>query len=120
MTTLRDNTARANAATPARSVDDLLSRSRDTVDPVLRSEVDALPTPMRRIAGYHLGWWDEHGNATDTGSGKAFRPALTLLCADAVGAKRSAPMRSSPPRRRRRGRPPPSSSSTTSRCCTTT
>lgn len=67
-------------------MDDLLSRSRDTAEPVVRSEVDALPTPTRRIAGYHLGWWDEHDNATDTGSGKAFRPALTLLCTDAVGA----------------------------------
>ena len=87
MTTLRDDIARSDAPTRARSVDDLLSGSRNTVEPVLRSEVEALPTAMARIAGYHLGWWDQHGSATTTGSGKAFRPALTLLCAGAVGAE---------------------------------
>jgi len=39
------------------------------------------------VAGYHLGWWDADGRETGTGSGgKALRPALTILSAQAVEA----------------------------------
>jgi geranylgeranyl diphosphate synthase type I len=51
----------------------------------MRAAVDTLPASMRRIAGYHLGWWDRHGADTPGASGKAVRPALVLLCAAAVG-----------------------------------
>jgi geranylgeranyl diphosphate synthase, type I len=40
---------------------------------------------MAHIAGYHLGWWDEHGHPVGVSGGKAIRPALALLCAQAVG-----------------------------------
>jgi geranylgeranyl diphosphate synthase type I len=59
--------------------------SRALVDPALRAAVDTLPSSMRRIAGYHLGWWDENGTATPAPQGKAIRPALTLLSAAAAG-----------------------------------
>ncbi|MFC4858047.1 family 2 encapsulin nanocompartment cargo protein polyprenyl transferase [Actinophytocola glycyrrhizae] len=62
-----------------------LAWSRELVDPALRSAVDTLPASMRRIAGYHLGWWDQHGGRTSASSGKAVRPTLTLLCAALVG-----------------------------------
>ncbi|MBP2704016.1 polyprenyl synthetase family protein [Microbispora sp. RL4-1S] len=42
---------------------------------------------MRRVAGYHFGWWDERERPTDAGSGKALRPALALLAAEAVGGQ---------------------------------
>jgi geranylgeranyl diphosphate synthase, type I len=65
-----------------------LAWSRELVDPALRAAVDTLPHSMRRIAGYHLGWWDQHGR-TDSPSqaapGKAVRPALALLSAAAGG-----------------------------------
>jgi geranylgeranyl diphosphate synthase type I len=61
-----------------------LAWSRELVEPALREAVDSLPASMRRIAGYHLGWWDEHGAPTSSG-GKAVRPTLTLLCAALVG-----------------------------------
>ena len=83
MTSLREAAVGGSAARPARQV---LARSRELCDPALHEAVEALPTSMRRIAGYHLGWWDERGAADGGGSGKAFRPALALLSAEAVGA----------------------------------
>ncbi|WP_433873262.1 family 2 encapsulin nanocompartment cargo protein polyprenyl transferase [Saccharopolyspora sp. CA-218241] len=62
-----------------------LSRSRAMVDPALRSAVDRLPTRMQTIVGFHLGWWDEHGNPIRADRGKTVRPAMVLLSAAAVG-----------------------------------
>lgn len=55
------------------------------VDIALRSALDALDGRTRRIAGYHLGFWDAAGAPTD-GGGKRLRPRLALLGAAAVGA----------------------------------
>lgn len=63
----------------------VLAWSRDLVGPALRSAVDRLPASMRHVAGYHLGWWDEHGTPCGTWAGKAVRPALALLSAEAAG-----------------------------------
>ncbi|MBB4935042.1 geranylgeranyl diphosphate synthase type I [Lipingzhangella halophila] len=67
---------------PAREV---LAWSRTLVDPALREAVANLPPSMRDIAGYHFGWWDEHGRPSGVDGGKALRPALVLLSATAVG-----------------------------------
>ncbi len=40
---------------------------------------------MRVIAEYHFGWRDEHGNPVLENGGKAIRPAMVLLAAEAVG-----------------------------------
>src|SRR5439155_25163232 len=64
----------------------VLASSRGLVQPALRAAVDTIAPPLRQIAGYHLGWWDEDGNPAKANSGKAFRPAFTLLSAQAVGA----------------------------------
>jgi geranylgeranyl diphosphate synthase type I len=40
---------------------------------------------MRTISRYHFGWADRHGVETPGGGGKALRPALTLLSAQAAG-----------------------------------
>ena len=41
---------------------------------------------LRRMAGYHFGWWDADGRpAPATDGGKALRPALVLLAAQAAG-----------------------------------
>jgi geranylgeranyl diphosphate synthase type I len=69
-----------------RTAAEVLADSRDLLQPALRAAVDALPASMRSIAGYHLGWWDEHDQPTHNDSGKALRPTLTLLCAQAVAA----------------------------------
>jgi geranylgeranyl diphosphate synthase, type I len=69
----------------ARSAREVLAWSRGLVEPALRTAVDTLPLSMAHIAGYHLGWWDEHGHPVRVSGGKAIRPALALLCAQAVG-----------------------------------
>jgi geranylgeranyl diphosphate synthase, type I len=55
------------------------------VSPALRLAVDALPGAMRHIAGYHFGWWDEHGRAAGPEPVRAIRSTLALLAAGAVG-----------------------------------
>jgi geranylgeranyl diphosphate synthase type I len=75
-------------ATPSRvrTSHEVLSWGRDIVEPALRAAVDRLPPATRRIAGYHIGWWDACGEPTEGISGKALRPALCLLTASAIGA----------------------------------
>jgi len=63
---------------------EVLAACRAVITPDLRAAVDTLPASARRVAGYHFGWWDEHGNPAAAGSGKALRPALVLLAAEAV------------------------------------
>ena len=71
----------------ARPVGDVLAWSKGIFDPALRAAVGRLPASMRRIAGYHLGWWDAQGSEVRGSGGKALRPALVLLCAEAVGGE---------------------------------
>ena len=79
--------------TGGRSAREILAWSRATVEPALRAAVDTLPSSMRRIARYHFGWCDEYGqpyhtpkNGSGNGTGgKAIRPTLVLLSAQAVG-----------------------------------
>ncbi|MFJ2033394.1 family 2 encapsulin nanocompartment cargo protein polyprenyl transferase [Streptosporangium sp. NPDC087985] len=68
-----------------RPAGEVLAWSRDMVESALRPVADRLPPAMRRIAGYHFGWWDEHGRPAGADAGKAIRPALALLAAEAVG-----------------------------------
>ncbi|HEY3686070.1 MAG TPA: family 2 encapsulin nanocompartment cargo protein polyprenyl transferase [Streptosporangiaceae bacterium] len=67
-----------------RTAAEVLAGTRTRVEPALRTAVDGLSEPLRHVAGYHLGWWDERGSPTRAG-GKALRPALVLLAAEAVG-----------------------------------
>lgn len=69
----------------SRSAREVLAWSREVIDPALRTAVDTLPATSRHLAGYHFGWWDKTGTAVDSNGGKAIRPALTLLAAEAVG-----------------------------------
>jgi geranylgeranyl diphosphate synthase type I len=64
---------------------EILAWSRVAIDSALSDAVAQLPASMRRIAGYHFGWWDSAGTPTDGSGGKAVRPALALLSAQAVG-----------------------------------
>ncbi|MCP2341361.1 polyprenyl synthetase family protein [Actinomadura rupiterrae] len=60
-----------------------MERSREVVEPAYRRAVGLLPSPVDRVAGYHAGWWDADGRASDAG-GKAIRPALVFAAADAA------------------------------------
>jgi geranylgeranyl diphosphate synthase type I len=62
-----------------------VSRARELVEPALRAAIDRLDGESRRLAAYHLGWVDADGRPA-SGGGKAVRPALALLSAEAAGA----------------------------------
>lgn len=74
------------------STAEVLIRSNDMVEPAMRAAVDSLPSSMRTIAGYHLGWWDQDGLPGRAGGGKGIRPALVLLSAEAVDGPAAAPL----------------------------
>ncbi len=63
----------------------VLTRGRQLVDAELRGAVATLPASVRLIAEYHLGWRDQTGKAATAPAGKAFRPTLALLAAEAAG-----------------------------------
>jgi geranylgeranyl diphosphate synthase type I len=61
-----------------------LHRSRDAITPAMRAAIDRLDETTRTQAAYHFGWIDAAGQP-DAGGGKAVRPALVLLSAQATG-----------------------------------
>lgn len=80
----------AHSARSARSAREVLAWSRALVDPAMRAAVDTMPGPAHQIIGYHLGWWDEHGRPAQGDGGKALRPTLVLLAAEAVAGSAEA------------------------------
>jgi geranylgeranyl diphosphate synthase type I len=86
--------------TKGRSAREVLASSRVIVEPALRAAVDTLPRDMRRITGYHFGWCNKDGEldsapgveatAVKAPGGKAIRPTLVLLSAQAVGGSAAA------------------------------
>ncbi|MDS0139354.1 MULTISPECIES: family 2 encapsulin nanocompartment cargo protein polyprenyl transferase [unclassified Amycolatopsis] len=76
-----------NTRTAARPLADVLAWSKGLVEPALRTAAERLPEAMRRIAAYHFGWQDAAGRPAAGDGGKALRPALVLLCAEAAGGE---------------------------------
>lgn len=76
----------ANTAADAVDVTALLERGRTLAGPVLKKAVSRLAPPMDTVAAYHFGWIDAAGNPADGDGGKAVRPALAVLSAQAAGA----------------------------------
>ncbi|GAA1120926.1 (2E,6E)-farnesyl diphosphate synthase [Kribbella jejuensis] len=68
----------------ATKVPDLLARGRELVEPSLRQALSRLDDRTRLVASYHLGWCDADGRPMTGSSGKAIRPGLALLVAEAV------------------------------------
>lgn len=64
----------------------VFERVREVMAPRLRWAVDRLPASIGDIVGYHFGWLDESGLPANGSPGKLLRSALTILCAEAVGA----------------------------------
>ena len=62
-----------------------VTTAADLVQPAMRRAVDTLNPSIRNVVSYHLGWVDQAGNPTTKGGGKALRPALALLSAQAAG-----------------------------------
>ncbi|MFE0654426.1 polyprenyl synthetase family protein [Streptomyces sp. NPDC059534] len=71
---------------PHLAVPALLERGRTLCTPRLREAIGRLATPMDTIAAYHFGWTDRDGQPAVGDGGKAVRPALAVLSAQAVGA----------------------------------
>ena len=63
-----------------------LERARELAAPALREAVGRLDPDTWRVAAYHLGWVDEHGQPVGGSGGKWLRAALALLSAQAAGA----------------------------------
>lgn len=64
-----------------------LTVAKDLVTPALRAAVGRLDGMVEVAAAYHFGWRDATGAPTSSvGGGKALRPALALLSAQAAGA----------------------------------
>jgi geranylgeranyl diphosphate synthase type I len=61
-----------------------VERSRDLVAPAMRDAIARLDDTSRHVASYHLGWIETYGTAAAGGGGKALRPALALLSAQAA------------------------------------
>jgi geranylgeranyl diphosphate synthase type I len=69
---------------------ELLVRTRALFTPALRAAVERLDdSRMRDIAGYHFGWLDAEGRPAHGSGGKAIRPALAILSAEAAGGRSS-------------------------------
>ena len=62
-------------------------RARLAVIPVMAAASAGLESELRRVVEYHWGWIDEYGAPTDDRGGKALRPTLAVLSAEAVGAE---------------------------------
>lgn len=67
-----------------------LARARDLMEPATRDAVERLSPGIRRVVQYHLGWIDPEGHPVERPGGKAVRPALAFVAAEAVGAEASA------------------------------
>lgn len=77
----------ANAGIDGAGVAALLERGRTLAMPELRAAVGRLAAPMDTVAAYHFGWIDADGRSAESDGGKAVRPALALLSAEAAGAE---------------------------------
>ncbi|MGW9440051.1 polyprenyl synthetase family protein [Streptomyces sp. NPDC055607] len=69
-----------------RTVPALLERGRTLCAPLLQEVVARLAPPLDAIGSYHFGWTDHDGTPVVRDNGKALRPALALLSAEAAGA----------------------------------
>jgi geranylgeranyl diphosphate synthase type I len=66
-------------------------RARRAIQPVLAAGSAGLASELRRVVEYHWGWLEADGSRLDeVRAGKALRPTLALLAAEAVGADASA------------------------------
>ncbi|MBO0713241.1 MAG: polyprenyl synthetase family protein [Acidimicrobiales bacterium] len=68
------------------SVPPVLERAREAVVAPLTEAIERLAPQLRRVVTYQLGWTEVDGTPTGGTGGKALRPALALLSAEAVGA----------------------------------
>jgi geranylgeranyl diphosphate synthase type I len=64
-----------------------LGQTRELITPVLQDLVNRLDPLLRSVVSYHFGWCDERGVPLNNNAGKAIRPSLVLLAAEAAGGQ---------------------------------
>jgi geranylgeranyl diphosphate synthase, type I len=64
-----------------------LARYRAPVLTEMREVLRGMAAPLYQMQRYHLGWQDSDGSPVEVGGGKMFRPALLLLCCEALGGE---------------------------------
>ncbi|MGW8953937.1 polyprenyl synthetase family protein [Streptomyces sp. NPDC055709] len=64
-----------------------LARARLLVEPALRQTVSGLHPSLRLICEYTFGWCAADGTPASRSGGKALRPALCMLAAEAAGGR---------------------------------
>jgi geranylgeranyl diphosphate synthase type I len=62
-----------------------LAAARELVEPAVEAALEGLHEACRLVSRYHFGYCDEAGRPLSGGGGKALRPALALLSAEAAG-----------------------------------
>src|SRR5437667_8519 len=65
----------------------ILNRFRPFVEQELRDVLRGSDEPLYDLQRYHLGWQDASGAPASVETGKLLRPALCLLCCQAVGGE---------------------------------
>lgn len=73
-----------------RTVPEVLRRARVLVRPPMEEAVGRLTPQIRRVVAYHLGWADADGAPLESDGGKAVRPAVAVLAAEAAGGRAEA------------------------------
>lgn len=61
-----------------------LAQSRGLWEPSMRAAVDRLDPRMQLVASYHFGWCDAEGEPEAANGGKALRPGLAVIVAEAL------------------------------------
>ncbi len=91
---IREHALRREASSPGRrpeaTIPAAFGRLRPLIDAGLRRAVDRLSPDLARVAEYHRGWRDTKGRKVEGNGGKAVRPTIALLAAEAVGADAAA------------------------------
>ena len=64
-----------------------LARYRAPVIAEMREVLRGHDAPLYAMQRYHLGWQDATGAPAEAAAGKMFRPALLLLCCEALGGE---------------------------------
>jgi len=82
--TTQQTTTAGHRAGP-RTVSEVLTDARNLVAPSMRATIDRLTARIGTVAGYHLGWLDEHGARVEGDGGKAIRAALAVTACEAAG-----------------------------------
>ena len=80
------NESSQRAVEAVRTTPEPLGRHRELIATGMRAAVGRLAPSVQRAVSYHLGWQDAGGHEINGNGGKAIRPAIVLLAAEAVGA----------------------------------